>query len=186
MPMLDFKDLWGRALAYPAFLAESTKHKGLWEGIYAIARLPAWAATALSHGTRRRFLVIAEDWCGDASSTVPVFARLVDQTPGLELRVLRRDEYPEVMNQYLTNGSRSIPIVIALDDEFRALCHWGPRPRQLQARVTATRAPIPKAELYPRIRQWDARDRGESTLREVLAAAGIDVGPTVEVRTESP
>jgi len=184
--MLDFKDLWGRALAYPAFLAESTKHKGLWEGIYAIARLPAWAATALSHGTRRRFLVIAEDWCGDASSTVPVFARLVDQTPGLELRVLRRDEYPEVMNQYLTNGSRSIPIVIALDDELRELGHWGPRPRELQAWVMANRATIPKAELYPRIRQWYARDRGESTLREVLAAAGIDVGPPVEVRAESP
>jgi hypothetical protein len=28
---------------------------------------------------------------------------------------------------------------------------------------------VPKAELYPQIRRWYARDRGESTLREVLA-----------------
>ena len=100
-------------------------------------------------------------------------AKLADQVPGLELRILRRDEYPEVMDRYLTNGSRSIPIVIALDEEFRELGHWGPRPRELQAWVMANRATIPKAELYPQVRQWYARDRGETTLREVLAAAGV-------------
>jgi Thioredoxin len=175
MTMLDFRTLWDRALPYPEFLAASTKHKGLWEGIYAIARLPAWATAALAPGARRRLLVIAEDWCGDASSTVPIVARLVDQVPGLELRVLRRDEHPAVMDQYLTNGSRSIPVVIALDEEYRELGHWGPRPRQLQAWVLANRGTVPKAELYPKIRHWYARDHGESTLREVLETAGLDV-----------
>ena len=33
----------------------------------------------------------------------------------------------------------------------------------------ANRAAIPKADLYPQVRRWYARDRGESTLREVLA-----------------
>lgn len=37
--------------------------------------------------------------------------------PELELRVLRRDEHPEIMDEYLTNGSRSIPVVIVLDRE---------------------------------------------------------------------
>jgi len=171
--MLDFRTLWDRALTYPAFLAASTKHKGLWEGIYSIARLPEWAVRAFPPGVRHRLLVIAEEWCGDASSTVPLVAKLVDQVPGLELRILRRDESPEVMDRYLTNGSRSIPIVIALDEDFRELGHWGPRPRELQAWVMANRGTIPKAELYPKVRQWYARDRGESTLREVLAAAGV-------------
>jgi hypothetical protein len=181
MAMLDFENLWDRALTYPAFLAASSKHKGLWEGIYSIARLPEWAVAALPPGIRRRLLVIAEDWCGDASSTIPLVAKLVDQVPGLELRVLRRDEYPEVMDRYLTNGSRSIPIVIALDEQFRELGHWGPRPRELQAWVMANRASIPKAELYPKVRQWYARDRGESTLHEVLAAAGLtSEAPPVE------
>jgi hypothetical protein len=117
--------------------------------------------------------VIAEDWCGDASSTIPIVAKLVAQVPGLELRVLLRDQNPELMNRYLTNGSRSIPIVIALDEEFREVGHWGPRPRELQAWVMANRATIPKAELYPQVRQWYARDRGETTVREVLEAAGL-------------
>ena len=97
--------------------------------------------------------MIAEDWCGDASSTVPVLAKLADAVPGLELRVILRDQHPEVMDRYLTNGSRSIPIVIALDEQFRELGHWGPRPRELQAWVMANRLTVPKAELYPQVRQ---------------------------------
>jgi hypothetical protein len=173
--MLDFRSLWDGALTYPAFVAAGTKHKGLWEGIYGIARLPAWTTAAVPSGVERKLLVIAEDWCGDASSTVPILAKLVDRVPGLELRVLRRDEHPAVMDRYLTNGSRSIPIVIALDEEFRELGHWGPRPRVLQAWVMANRVIVPKAELYPQVRQWYARDRGETTLREVLTAAGLEV-----------
>ena len=169
--MLDFRSLWDNALTFDAFVTASTKHKGLWEGLYKIARIPAWAVESAAAGSPRKLLVIAEDWCGDASSTVPVIARLADASPNLELRIILRDQNPEVMNQYLTNGSRSIPIVIALDEDFREVGHWGPRPRELQAWVMANRPIIPKAELYPQVRQWYARDRGETTMREVLEAS---------------
>ena len=115
--------------------------------------------------------MLAEDWCGDASNTIPVLAKLVEQVPGLELRVLRRDEHQAVMDRYLTNGARSIPIVIALDADFREVGHWGPRPAELQAWVMANRGDLPDADIYPQVRKWYARDRGESTLREVLAIA---------------
>jgi hypothetical protein len=173
--MLDFRTLWNNALTYDAFLAAGTKHKGLWEGIYAIARLPEWATRPLPPGMQRKLLVIAEDWCGDASSTVPVLAKLAHAVPGLGLRVILRDQNPEVMDRYLTNGSRSIPIVIALDEQFREVGHWGPRPRDLQAWVMEHRLKVPKSELYPQVRQWYARDHGETTLREVLEAAGVPV-----------
>jgi Thioredoxin len=169
----DFKVLWDAALTYEAFVAASDQHRGLWLGIYRIVRVPDWAFQAVPVGTRRRLLVIAEDWCGDASSTIPILARFADAVPGMELRLLRRDENPDLMDRYLTNGSRSIPIVIALDEKFRELGHWGPRPTALQAWVMANRPVVPKAELYPQIRKWYAKDRGETTLREVLAAAGL-------------
>jgi hypothetical protein len=185
MTMLDFRTLWDRALTYPEFLGACTKHKGVWVGIYAIARLPDWATRALAPGARRRLLVIAEDWCGDASNTIPIVAKLVDQVPGLELRVLRRDENPAVMDRYLTSGSRSIPVVIALDEEYRELGHWGPRPRELQAWVMANRGTVPKAELYPKVRRWYARDHGESTLREVLEIAGLPVPAAAAISAPS-
>jgi hypothetical protein len=174
--MLDFKALWGKALTFDSFVAScKAEYCGLWQGIYNLARIPAWASAAVPPAAGLKLLVIAEDWCGDASNTVPIVAKLADIAPGLELRIIQRDENPEVMDQYLTNGSRSIPIVIALDDDFREIGHWGPRPTQLQAWVMANRATIPKAELYPQVRKWYARDRGETTLREVLEAAGLSI-----------
>lgn len=172
--MLDFAALWSIALPYADFVnASDLKHRGLWEGLHRLARIPDWArAAALADGALK-LLVLAEGWCGDASNTVPVLARLADEVPGIELRLLRRDEHPAVMDRYLTNGARSIPIVIALDEQYRELGHWGPRPAALQRWVLEQRAAgVPKEQLYPEIRKWYARDRGESTLREVLEQAG--------------
>jgi hypothetical protein len=172
--MPDFKSLWESASPFETFVAADSAHHALWDGIYRLARLPEWAAgVVVPRPTRLR--VLAEDWCGDAVNTVPILARFAQAVPGLELRILGRDANPEVMDRYLTNGSRSIPIVIALDEEFRELGHWGPRPTVLQGWVMANRAAMPKSELYPQVRQWYARDRGETTLREVLGVAGIGV-----------
>ncbi len=173
--MESFAALWDKALTFDEFVVASQKQKGLWEGLYRIAVVPDWAVAAVPPGEKRRLLVLAEDWCGDASSSIPVVQRFVEDVPGLELRILRRDEYPEVMDRYLTNGSRSIPIVIVLDESFNELGHWGPRPSALQSWVIANRLTIPKPELYPQVRSWYARDRGESTLREILSIAGFAV-----------
>ena len=169
--MPDFRSIWASAQPFGAFVAASGNDRSLWEGIYRIARLPEWTADITLPGPRH-LLVIAEDWCGDAVNTVPILARVAEAIPGLELRVIQRDANPDVMDQYLTNGSRSIPIVIALDEEFRELGHWGPRPTELQSWVMTNRSMMPKAELYPKVRTWYARDRGETTVREVLEAAG--------------
>ena len=166
---LDFAALWRAALPFHDFVAASTQHRGLWEGIHRIAILPEWTAELDFSAMPRRLLVIAEDWCGDASNTIPILAKLVERLPGVELRILRRDEYPEVMDLYLTGESRSIPIVIALDEGFREVGHWGPRPTELQAWVMEKLGTAPKGELYPQVRKWYARDRGETTLREILA-----------------
>ena len=174
--MLDFKAYWAKGLSFEAFVAScKAEHCGLWQGIYNLARVPDWARAAVPGGVERKLLVIVEDWCGDASNTVPIVAKLAHSVPGLELRVILRDTNPEVMDQYLTNGSRSIPIVIALDENFQELGHWGPRPKELQAWVMANRNTMPKTELYPQVRKWYARDRGETTVREVLEASGFSV-----------
>jgi hypothetical protein len=173
--MLDFPALWNLALPYDTFVAASElKHRGLWHGLHRLARIPTWALAAVPADADLKLLVLAEDWCGDASNTIPILAKLGDLAPGIELRVLRRDEYPEVMDQYLTNGARSIPVVIVLDRDFQELGHWGPRPRVLQEWVMEERKKgTPKDQLYPEVRRWYARDAGETTLREVLETAGI-------------
>jgi hypothetical protein len=173
---MDFVTLWDQAQSFDRFVADSTAHRGLWEGIHRIARVPDWVGTQLPPGVAaRRLLVIAEDWCGDASNTIPVLAKWADRTPGLELRLLRRDEHPDVMDRYLTNGARAIPVVIVLDEAFEEIGHWGPRPEELQSWVMEYRQTLEKKELYPQVRRWYARDRGDTTIREIADLVGLDL-----------
>ncbi len=167
---LDFRRLWEESFPWSRFLSPEMDQFSLWDGVTRHMKIPDWALELARSLAVRRYLAIAEDWCGDAANTVPVVARLMETVPGAELRVLPRDDYPEVMDRYLTNGSRSIPIVIGLDDAFAEVGHWGPRPTELQAWVMAHKDTMPKDQRYAEVRRWYARDKGETTLREVLSA----------------
>jgi hypothetical protein len=107
-----------------------------------------------------------------------MIARLAELTPGFDLRVLERDKNPDLMDAYLTNGSRSIPIVIAYDADFRALGSWGPRPSELQEWAMTIGRTLEKDERYRHIRTWYARDRGRSTMDEVLRVIERAAGAT--------
>ncbi len=175
----DFAPLWDQALPYHQFVKESHEHCELWTGVYRLAKVPRWAKRDVEKlGRRFRLVVIAEDWCGDASSTVPIVAKWAEEAGVVELRVLRRDKYPQVMDRYLTDGARAIPIVIVLTEAMEELGHWGSRPAELQAFVMAERAKGKTSKDYfAEVRRWYAKDKGESTLREVLAVMAAGVAP---------
>lgn len=171
---LDFRALWAQALPYHEFVRDSGAHRRLWDGMQRIAKVPEWAVDAArSTGEKFNLLVIAEDWCGDGSSTIPYLAKLAGVTHNIEIRILRRDEYPAVMDRYLTNGARAIPIVIVLNSDFDEIGAWGPRPAALQEWVVRERAKTGMKPPYPQIRRWYARDKGESLLREVLGLLSV-------------
>lgn len=79
------------------------------------------------------FLVISEAWCGDAAQNVPLIAKAAEFSSNIELKIILRDDNLDIMDQYLTNGGRSIPKVIAIDAEsLEVLGSWGPRPNEAQ------------------------------------------------------
>ena len=168
----DYRAVWESGFTWNDYLEkEIREHRGLWEGVWQKSKVPAWA---LEEGRRAagewKVLVISEDWCGDASNTVPVIARLAEALPNLEMRVVKRDENPALMDRHLTSGSRSIPLAVILRDDFTVAGQWGPRPSELQSFVlTEKKAALrPVGDIYRDVRTWYARDRGESTLREIL------------------
>jgi hypothetical protein len=166
---LDMTRVWNEAIPYADFVSDAQKNRSLWEGVYRISKIPDWALEAACETAKGvRLLAIVEDWCGDASNTVPVLAKLGELADCLEMRLVKRDENLDVMDHYLTNGSRSIPIVIVLSEQLEELGHWGPRPRELQQWVMDNKNTMPSEERYKWVRRWYAKDKGESTLREVL------------------
>jgi hypothetical protein len=84
--------------------------------------------------------------------------------------VLARDANLDVMDRHLTNGSRSIPLVLILDADGTLRGTWGPRPTELQAWVLGPGQALDKTERYKQVRTWYVRDRGATTLAEVVQA----------------
>ena len=83
--------------------------------------------------TPQTWLVISEAWCGDVAQNVPLLQKIADLSNKIELKIILRDENIEVMDLYLTNGGRSIPKLIALENEtLNELYTWGPRPASIQ------------------------------------------------------
>ncbi|HVX88838.1 MAG TPA: thioredoxin family protein [Gemmatimonadales bacterium] len=170
LPPLDLVPVWEQALSYESFVAAASEdHRPLWEAI-GRTHAPSEASLELRLPEGSRLLVIAEDWCGDAVNVIPALHNWAVAT-GVEMRLIERDLWPRVMDRYLTGDARAIPIVIILGRDGNEIGHWGPRPAEIQAWDVAHRRTMEKAERYKEVRRWYARDRGASTIREVVAAA---------------
>lgn len=141
-----------------------------------VQRMNRWDKTAvisqglqnkiLSINTPQIWLILSEAWCGDAAQNIPFIAKLADMNRFIQLRILLRDEHPAVMDQYLTNGSRSIPKLIAIHaNTFEELFRWGPRPQILHQKVLKFKENPQnqsKKEFMDSIHLWYAQDKNRS------------------------
>jgi hypothetical protein len=168
---VTLRDRYAGALTFAEFAAAAVANTDLWKKIYEHAEVgPDIVARAAAVGPWH-LLVLAEDWCGDAVNTIPPLARLTEVAPNMTLRILARDQNLDLMDAHLTNGkSRSIPVVMFLDAGYDERGWWGPRPESLQAWTMNEGIALPKEERYKALRTWYARDRGHTTLDEILTA----------------
>jgi hypothetical protein len=78
------------------------------------------------------WVVITEAWCGDGAQSIPHLAKLADLNPNITLKIVLRDEHPDLIDAYLTNGNRSIPKLVAMTADLQQeLFTWGPKPKYL-------------------------------------------------------
>lgn len=80
------------------------------------------------------WILITEPWCGDASFIQPVLEAIC-LAGGIDIKIALRDKNEELMNAYLTNGGKSIPKLVVLDQNYREVFNWGPRPAELQIQI---------------------------------------------------
>jgi len=121
------------------------------------------------------FLVLTESWCGDAAQIIPVIAKLADEIPNLGLKLILRDENPEIMDAFLTNGSRSIPKLILLDTaSLEVLGSWGPRPAKLTNKVNEWKVndDITKVEMKEMIQRWYTEDKTSEIQKDLIELLG--------------
>lgn len=117
------------------------------------------------------WLVISEGWCGDAAQLLPVIYKMEQFSEKIDLRIVFRDENDDLMNLFLTNGTKSIPKLIILDkNTLEVLGDFGPRP------IGATQLILDYKKQYGLIDEkgktdlqlWYLHDKGLSTQKEIM------------------
>ena len=119
------------------------------------------------------WLVLTEGWCGDAAHTLPVINKMANESDQVELKIVLRDENDELMSQFLTNGGKSIPKLIALDKNNEVIDSWGPRPSVPTKMVQDYKKEHGQldADFKKDLQVWYNKDKGVNTqedLRKLL------------------
>ncbi|PZV78602.1 thioredoxin-like protein [Algoriphagus aquaeductus] len=147
-----------------------------------VQRMNRWDKTAKVSETMREvveaitedqiWLVITEAWCGDAAQNIPYIIKLAELNPHIQVRLILRDEHPEVMDEYLTQGTRSIPKVIGMTADLTCeLFTWGPRPPSAHEQVMEYKRDskgLSYKEFSGTLHLWYARNKNQELESELL------------------
>lgn len=118
----------------------------------------------------QHWIIIVEPWCGDAAHCLPFLVQLAGQNPLITYELQLRDSEPFLINDYLTNGGKSIPKLIARDENGNDLFTWGPRPKPAQVlRDGLIAEQADNDTVILALQNWYNEDKGESLCRELAA-----------------
>jgi len=126
---------------------------------------------ALSKCEPQHWTVFTEGWCGDAANNIPVMDLIAKASGGkITLNLLLRDDHLDLMDQYLTNGARSIPKLVVHDaDGTKEKAVWGPRPEPAQHMMMDHKAnPVEGRDIYREVQLWYNTDKTETLQRELV------------------
>ena len=131
--------------------------------------LPETVETIQQLSETQKWALIAEPWCGDAAHLVVFIAKMAELNPKIDLDIQLRDRDSEI-DHYLTNGAKSIPLLIVRDETGTDLFRWGPRPAEAQgihlANLDSTKtAEEKKVELQ----KWYNADKGVAVQKELVS-----------------
>ena len=117
------------------------------------------------------WLVLSEGWCGDAAQILPIINKMAQKSNKVDLKIAFRDENPELMNLFLTNGGKSIPKLIIIEKEtLKVVSDWGPRPSQAIKLIVDYKAKfgIIDETAKTELQMWYLHDKGISTQDEIV------------------
>ncbi|MCH8334070.1 thioredoxin family protein [Candidatus Sumerlaeota bacterium] len=159
---------WIAARCWEGFLNYSHKNvEAMTKGYEKTEIPPELAEEVKAWDGEARLLLIGADWCGDVVANAPAIARLADLNPKIQLRVIDRDTHDDLMQLFLTNGTKSIPKLILCPSGMGSHAQWGPRPSACQAIMTENKGNKPKEEIRDMLRAWYKQDKSQTVLKEI-------------------
>ena len=117
------------------------------------------------------WLVLTESWCGDAAHMMPVMNKIAKLNDNIDLKVVLRDQNKELMNQFLTNGNKSIPKLHLIDNQSDEVVNsYGPRPTDATKLVNEYKSKHGKLtpEFKEGLQKWYNKDKGQNTINDLI------------------
>jgi len=168
---------YAQGLTYAEFLAQAKVNVDKFESNYKSVPLTPedfafFNRAAAQPNGPAKILAIAEAWCGDVYRELPTIARIAGAT-GMELRVFLRDENPDIMDEFVSNGgkARAIPVFVFYTADLQYVTHFTERAelahRELAEIMDQVKAQmgLPKETTFATAPE----DRRQDLLREVIA-----------------
>ena len=119
---------------------------------------------------KQQWIIITEPWCGDAAHSVPMLAKMASKNPNITVDIQLRDSAPFLIDSYLTNGGKSIPILVIRNEQGQDLAVWGPRPQACQELFLHMKAQgADFSEIKEEIQKWYNADKGTEIQKEIQA-----------------
>ncbi len=171
--MMNLKEYFEKALTYDAYVSLLEDNLALHRRHYGKFEITGEDGERIKAMKPVNIIVLTEPWCGDSLAIFPVVRKIAETNGRWEVKVLRRDENPDLMDRFLTRGGRAVPIFLFLSADFSLLFRWGPRPKAAQDifeqyRDAFKQGKMEKSEVIKKIRNFYARDRGRAILAELL------------------
>ena len=122
------------------------------------------------------WLIITESWCGDAAHVIPALSKVAELSSNIEVKLVLRDENELLMNQFLTNGGRSIAKLIMVDNTTGDVINtYGPRPAEATKLVDDYKKKHGglTPEFKENLQVWYNKDKGQSVIQDALGLLGV-------------
>jgi hypothetical protein len=161
-------------MSWEEFLATAGDNAGRMEAFFDEFDFDEDTLAFFNGRTPLQVLAIAEPWCPDVVQNVAVIARISDEVPGMELSIVTRDDNPELMNEYLTNDKRRIPVIAFFDMTFRELGRWAGRCAAADEWIFGEVAPDRKFEGFGEEKLRSFNEEYDRRFRDRYARETID------------
>lgn len=117
------------------------------------------------------WIIITESWCGDAAHVMPVINKIAELNQGINFKIVLRDQNEALMDNFLTNGSRSIAKLIIIDNQTQnVVSTYGPRPSTATALVNDYKAKHGglTPEFKEDLQRWYNKDKGQTVIADLV------------------
>ncbi len=152
------------------FLADAKARREGWLAINDSARVDAGlVARARAVGGTWRLLVVAVDRCGDSMNSVPYLAKLAEQVPGLELRIVHPDQGRPVQAAHRSlDGRIATPTIVLLDAAGKDVGCIVELPQAIRDWAHGVRSTVSADSLHAGIRAYYASNHGVGMTTEAV------------------